>query len=1028
METTVNGRSIAELAMMNARTATWAWHINNNLVVWDPLFNDWFDLPREKNTMEFTEMLKVIHRDDRESVNNAIFRCLDHHTAIDICFRLYLGERRELWLQVRGNVVWNEEDTAQLMVGVMQDVTTQKERELRMRQSVSELEYLRMAVDSHAMLLLVDDQGIVSYAGAGVTKFTGFQPDELINHPLKDFLREEHQGQLNSLFKTLGKQQTWVGEMLFKRAYNEPIFVSVTAVTHDTGRDKSARWVLICSDVSSQRAMESALIESESRYYALFENSPEGIARLSLDGLIFEANRPFRKMLGCFENEMPVINYADIAPGFASELQTGTLNQVLDRNGYSPVLEREFVNQHGETFPVNIRFILQRDAKGNPSSLWAVCRDISERKQTEHALKESEAQFRSLVENAPEGIVVIDVDSGAIVDVNLQACDLFKVNRNALLDTSLVEFSPQQQSNGVDSGEMFLHYLTMAESGQRTLFEWTARDSRDHELTLEIGLTRMPSDSQNLVHASIIDISPRKRLERQMLESQYRLRSLFEHSAIGILMIEKGGRILNANPAILNALRQEKSALIGESIASLMPEGDDDGFFDLLGMVLDASNAATFRDEMYLKSADAEQIFVRFSLTRVTDSAGVPSFAILMCEDVTQQKRLERQLEQSKKMETLGLLTGGIAHDFNNMLASVMGYAAMAKQRVFDLDDEKLEDYLDQIELAGERAKNLIQQMLTYGRGAKGEPKLVPLAPLVNETLKMIRSTIPSSVEINASVLQSASVLIDPVQFNQVMLNLVVNARDACDEQGVIDVRLEEVSLSHEDCAACHHLVKGHWVALTVSDNGQGIEKEHLEDVFDPFFTTKTAGKGTGMGLSTVLGIVHEAGGHILLASQPGEGAKFTVLLPPKGKIDNALIIEKNQPRVESHAHGEGQRVMIVDDEPSVAAMLEEFFNAKGFNAQRYVKPQEALREFEQNPNVVDVVISDQTMPGMLGLEMAEKMKALRPDVPIIICTGFSESLTAEKANAIGIERIFYKPLDLPGLAQAVDSALAKRV
>ena len=373
-------------------------------------------------------------------------------------------------------------------------------------------------------------------------------------------------------------------------------------------------------------------------------------------------------------------------------------------------------------------------------------------------------------------------------------------------------------------------------------------------------------------------------------------------------------------------------------------------------------------------------------------------------------------------MESIGHLTAGIAHDFNNMLGAIMGFTELSQHMLAAGKASAIEPYLAEIYKSGTRATELIRQMLTFSRLSPdengGKAPITLLATIVKEVLSLLRSTTPSTIELNYRIENNelkARML--PVNLHQIMLNLVVNARDALGEYGRIDVTLSQQHYEKMLCSACKMPILGDFAQITVQDNGSGIPEHILSKVFDPFFTTKEVNKGTGMGLSVVHGLVHAQDGHIFVQSSTGTGTTINILLP----LETAE--EKAQVTIDSIAPASninGAQIMVVDDEPVLAGMLNEYLSTCGAHVSVFTDPIKALASFTQNAHNIDVVISDETMPGMSGMLLSEKMLQIKPGIPIILCTGYSERATPEAAARIGIAGFFKKPFNLNELVNKI--------
>jgi signal transduction histidine kinase/CheY-like chemotaxis protein len=386
------------------------------------------------------------------------------------------------------------------------------------------------------------------------------------------------------------------------------------------------------------------------------------------------------------------------------------------------------------------------------------------------------------------------------------------------------------------------------------------------------------------------------------------------------------------------------------------------------------------------------------------------------CQAEAERSALEAQLRQAQKMEAVGQLTGGIAHDFNNILTSVMGYVVLGQERAEQLSDGTLVRQLAQAHLAAQRARDLISQMLAFSRRQKGDPRPLALTPLTRQTLRLLRSTLPSTISLDAQWMDAdaagdeAWVVADPVQLEQILFNLCINARDAMDGVGGITVRLGRTDGARLQCASCRGVVESRqWVELRVSDTGPGIAADVLDRIFDPFFSTKLPGQGSGMGLAMVHGIVHDHGGHVLVDTAPGEGATFTILLPPVPPADRSAT-----PRV--HAADEAPLppadVLLVEDDPAVGDYLQEQLANWGLRITLLRDPLAALRWLVDPPVEPNLLLTDLTMPGMTGLQLAREARRLRPDLPVLLVTGNATHFGSEELAASGVALALKKPVD----------------
>ena len=385
------------------------------------------------------------------------------------------------------------------------------------------------------------------------------------------------------------------------------------------------------------------------------------------------------------------------------------------------------------------------------------------------------------------------------------------------------------------------------------------------------------------------------------------------------------------------------------------------------------------------------------------------------------RQHLEGQLRQAQKMEALGTLAGGIAHDFNNILAVILGYTELS---LYDLAPESNEWHnLQQILIASGRAKHLIQQILAFSRQSEQQRQPVYLHLILEETLTLLRASLPSTIELRQSLARhTGMVLADPVQLQQVVMNLCANAEYAMRPKGgQLELCLDSVDINATMAAMLPDLKPGPHLRLTVRDTGHGMQPEVLKRIFDPFFTTKGPGEGTGMGLAVVHGIIASYAGAITVASTPGQGTTFALYLPRlSGIVEVTDRTEEILPKGEGH-------ILFVDDETALANLAQTMLTRLGYDTEVYTSSRAALAAFQAAPQRFDLVITDQTMPRMTGEALTLALRQIRSDIPIILCTGFSHTMTIEKAGRLGIDAFLMKPLVIHDLGLAIQGVLASR-
>jgi PAS domain S-box-containing protein len=526
---------------------------------------------------------------------------------------------------------------------------------------------------------------------------------------------------------------------------------------------------------------------------------------------------------------------------------------------------------------------------------------------------------------------------------------------------------------------------------------------------------------ESLARAANRMVQERNKAEAALRESEKNYRELVQSANSIIMRMDTEGKITFFNTYAQNFFAYREEEIIGKNvIGTIVPELNIAGF-DLAVMIKDIGA----HPERYVSNENenirrnGERVQVTWMNKAIYDEDGNVSEILCVGIDVTEKWQLEKRLAQAQKMESIGTLAGGIAHDFNNILSAVIGYTELS---LIDIPKgSALQNNLQQVLKAGGRAKDLVRQILTFSRQRENELVPVKVSLIVNEALKLLRASLPTTIKMRHHIKSYLAVLTDPTNIHQVLMNLCTNASFAMQKEGgVLEVSLSDVDLD-ADFAKQHPDVKpGKFIRLIVSDTGYGMSPEVSERIFDPFFTTKKMGQGTGMGLSVVHGIVKSHGGTIIVESSPGKGSAFSVFLPA---IESEVTDQADQAQLVITGN---ERILFVDDEDFQADIGKRMLERLGYRVTAKTNSVEALDLFRQTPDEFDLVITDMTMPNMTGDVLARRLISIRPDIPIIVCTGYSARINPDIIKEIGIKEMAMKPVVMKDIAQMIHRVLSR--
>jgi PAS domain S-box-containing protein len=763
---------------------------------------------------------------------------------------------------------------------------------------------------------------------------------------------------------------------------------------------------------------EEALRKSEEQYRLLVETSNEGVWAMDSRHVTTYVNQAMAEMLGYEPSEM--IGTA-VEEYFYPEDQSFHQDRMKQRHaGEDEVYERRFRRRDGSSLWTMVSAKALKDDEGRFMGSFAMFTDITERKRAEDLLRESEARFRGYFELGQVGMAITSLEKGW-VQFNDRLCEILGYPRQELSKLTWAELTyPDDLAADIAQFDRVLR-------GEIDAYRMEKRFIRKNGEIIHALISAQcvrRADGRQVDHfvAMVDDITERKQAEERLMKSERRFRSILDQAADIIMVHDLHGRLLDVNQQACRILGYSKEELLTMNVSEIDPEAIASGKAQLWDVIAEGER---FTFESRQKRKDGSMLPVEVTIGPI--EVGEETLVLDIVRDITERKRaaeekqkMESQLRHTQKLEAVGTLAGGIAHDFNNILSSIIGYTEMVMDSIEESSSSRYD--LDQVLTAANRAKDLVRQILSFSR--LGEDQLmrpIDMSLIVEEALKLLRASLPRTIEIRQNI-HKVTVVADATQIHQVVVNLCTNAAHAMEEMGILDVSLQEVRLKAQDLAelSIADLSPGKYLKLSVKDTGMGMSSDTMQRIFDPYFTTKEVGKGTGLGLAVVHGIVKRHGGEILVKSEVGRGTAFDVFIP---------VVESNLKReaVGSQVLPKGsERILLVDDEPPIVAIGARILEPLGYRVTAMTSPKEALGLFQSQPDKFDLIITDYTMPQMVGTQLVSECRRIRAEIPVIICTGHSERLNKELTDRIGANAVAMKPLDRKQLAMLVREVLDK--
>ena len=832
----------------------------------------------------------------------------------------------------------------------------------------------------------------INFITQNITKLTGFTPQAITDQDrfwLERIHPADRAGYLNEI-KSLPVKKKIRQEYRIRRKDGSYLYICDEKSVADNPSSGQVDCVGFIIDISEQKQMEENLNRSESISRSIISSAAEGIFVQNADGSIHSFNKRCQEILGLSQKEILQLDAEH--PPWKILQDNGELllpeNQPWIKTLHTGRACRDVTVglQKGKGrvkwLSVNSQPIYFENAK-RPAAVVISFHDITQQRLAHLALQASEEKFKTLLSTAPNGIVIIN-QRKRIEIVNKSALELFGYTADELVGQPLEILIPEfyREAHRQHTKKYFKHPKTRAMGGNFNLY---ARHKSGRLIPVDISLSHLVVQGKTFVTSVIRDITAQIENEQKLKESEKRYRLLFENDITGDYVSTPEGtlRLCNASFARIFGYASVEEALRQNAETFYTSPEERKNFIRLVKSKRKLENY-----EMELRKADGKTVSIVQNVVGVFDRRNELVEIIGYIYDLTTFKQMEKQFIQAQKMEAIGKLAGGVAHDFNNLLAVINGYSDLLLKKLPADDPVKKE--IAQIKAAGERAASLTTQLLAFSRKQILNPKILNLNRIISNLEKMLIRLIGEDIHFKTHLQEDLkNIKADSGQIDQILINLVVNARDAMPDGGDIIVETKNVTINEDFTQYPASLVPGGYVLISVSDTGTGMDEETRQHIFEPFFTTKEQGKGTGLGLSTVYGIVKQYGGNIYVYSEEGLGTTFKLYFP---QVDEEDEIVEEKTYDEKSLKG-NETILVVEDDSDIQELLETFLSHYGYKVLMASNGKQGIELFRKHKKTIRLVISDVIMPEVSGKKLAEAITADKPDMPLLFISGYTDDV-----------------------------------
>ena len=927
----------------------------------------------------------VTHSEDWEREKSAISQRLVGATELFLLEKRYIRKDGDVrWVRITGETI-NDPHGKQLALATVVDLTERKKAEDALRQERERLEFV---IDGSSLGTWEwNVQNNVTVFNDNWAEMLGYEIEDLIPYDYNTWTRLVHPEDVQHAELDLkncldGITKDYSSEFRMRSKSGEWIWIL------DRGRvmtwDDAGRPLLMYGTHTNitdiKKAME-ALSESEQRHRDYITNTPYGVFVTDEKGRYLQVNPSACRITGYDESELLSLSIPDTLPEEGMEAGLAHFKQLVDTGKAHG--ELKFRHKSGE-----VRWWLVSAVKLSATRYLGFTNDITDRKQVEFALRESEEKYRALVMQSTDCMILHDLD-GVILDINEHSCRTYGYTRDELLRMKVSDLDPDYVERA--DGRAFYDKM---KPGEALVFEARQCSKDGHGFPVEVRLSLVEVGDRMLIQGLCRDITQRRLAEQALIESEERFRSITEQSSDFISLTDVQGIITYASPAARRIFGVEPEEMVGRHFIEFLDESSISKAME--GFQASVGEGKLARDiELLMKRGDGSRFFGE--LNGSLFGKGELQGTLVVIRDITERKnaeeekaRLMDQLQQAMKMEAVGRLAGGVAHDFNNLLTAITGNVQLSLMDISPGDP--VEGALTEIAQAADSAASLTRQLLAFSRKQLIEPKVLNLNELIVSLEKMLRRLIGEDIELKTIPgKRLGSIKADPGQLEQILVNLAVNARDAMQDGGKLIVETANVELDDEYCRLHPHSRPGAYVGLAVSDTGTGMSDEVKSHLFEPFFTTKPKERGTGLGLATIYGAVKQSGGNVEVYSEEGEGTTFKIYLPLVSQ--KAERLQAAAPAIDMP--GGDETVLIVEDEKSVRDMAIRILKRLGYNVLQAPDGGQAFMLAEKYTDKIDLLVTDVIIPGMNGRQLAERLIQIHPEMKVLYTSGYTENAIA---------------------------------